>query len=62
MKGLRYIVDEKGCKTAAIIELDAIPHAADFLDVVFEDLSDIDVIEACCSEKGIPLDQLRQET
>ena len=61
MKGLRYIVDESGRKTAAVIELAGIPHATDFLDAVLEDLSDINVIEARRSEKGISLAQLRKE-
>jgi len=59
MNKVQYIVDSKGNKTAAVIDLKTIPHAAKYIESVIEDLSDIEIIEKRRREKDVPLGDLR---
>ena len=54
MSGIQFITDEKGRKTAAVIDLKK--HRA-----LWEDIQDVLVSQSRSHEKGIPLDRVRAD-
>ncbi len=52
MSGIQYLTDEKGHKTAAVIDLKV--HKA-----LWEDIQDVLVSKARRREKGVPLDKVK---
>ena len=54
MSGIQFITDEKGRKTAAVIDLKK--HRA-----LWEDIQDVLVSQSRSQEKGIPLDKVRAD-
>jgi len=54
MNGIQFITDEKGRKTAAVIDLKK--HKA-----LWEDIQDVLVSQSRRRERGIPLDQVKAD-
>lgn len=54
MTGIQFITDEKGRKTAAVIDLKK--HKA-----LWEDIQDVLVSQSRAHEKGIPLDKVKAD-
>lgn len=54
MSGIQFLTDEKGHKTAAVIDLKV--HKA-----LWEDLQDVLVSRSRRLEKGLPLDKVKAE-
>ena len=54
MTGIQFLTDEKGRKTAAVIDLKK--HSA-----LWEDIEDVLISESRRKEKGIPLEKIKAD-